>query len=431
MKTFTSNANAIFSGSRRSTLKKLGGLAAASMLPFPAARAATSLKIGYVSPQTGPLAVFAEPDPFTLDQVRKILASGITLAGKKYPVEILYKDSQSNSNRAADAASELILNDQVDIVIAASTPATTNPVADQCELNGVPCLTTDTPWQPHFFGRGGAPDQGFDWTWHYFWGLEDIIGVFTGLWEQIPTGKTVGALWPNDSDGNAWGDPKMGFPPVLAQKGFTLVDRGRYQTPSDNFSSYLGAFKEQNADIVTGVIPPPDFANFWAQAGQQNYRPSIVTVAKACEFPAAIESFGSRADGLSVEVWWSPAHPFSSSLTGQSAAELAQAFTQYSGRPWTMPLGFKHSLFEVVVDVFKRAAEHSPEAIRDAIRSTKLDTVVGHIDFSAGPVPNVCKTPLVGGQWKRREQGLDLLIVENSQAQQIALQGNLAPIRYS
>ncbi|CDM23331.1 putative ABC transporter substrate-binding protein [Castellaniella defragrans 65Phen] len=431
MKSSHQGSSHAFSAPRRSALKKLGGLAAASMLPMPSARAAQSLKIGYVSPQTGPLAVFAEPDPFTLDQVRGALASGIKLAGKPYAVEILYKDSQSSSNRAADVTSALILEDKVDLVVAASTPATTNPVADQCELNGVPCVTTDTPWQPHFFGRGGDPKQGFEWTWHYFWGLEDIIGVFTSLWEQIPTRKTVGSLWPNDSDGNAWGDAKMGFPPVLAQKGFELVDQGRYQTPSDNFSAYINAFKSAQVDIVTGVVPPPDFANFWAQSGQQDFRPRIVTVAKACEFPAAIESFGARAEGLSVEVWWSPAHPFASSLTGQSSAELAQAFTAYSGRPWTMPLGFKHSLFEVAVDVFKRAAERSPEAIRDAIRTTRLDTVVGPIDFASGPVPNVCKTPLVGGQWQRGTQGLDLRIVENSQAGNIAVQGRLEPIRYA
>lgn len=414
---------------RRHALKTLGGVAAASLLPAPFVHASSTLKIGYVSPQTGPLAVFAEPDAFTLAQVRRAVAGGIKVGGRSYAVEIIYKDSQSNSNRAAEAASELILKDKVDIVVASSTPATTNPVADQCELNGVPCVTNDTPWQPHFFGRGGNPKEGFEWTYHFFWGLEDIIGVFSGLWSQVPTNKTVGALWPNDSDGNAWGDPKMGFPPVLQQKGFTLVDRGRYQTPSDNFSSYLAEFKKNNVEIVTGVMPPPDFAGFWSQAGQQGFKPKIVTVAKASEFPVAIQSFGDRAAGLSVEVWWSPSHPFSSSLTGQSSAELARAFTKETGRPWSMPLGFKQSLFEVAIDALKRSSGKSPEAIRDALRATQLNTVVGPVNFKTGPVPNVSKTPLVGGQWKRRGKNLELVIVENSQAKMVALQDKLDLIR--
>ena len=412
---------------RRSVLRAAGGLALASLLPASMARASSGgkLKIGFVSPQTGPLAVFAESDAFTIEQVKRAVGGGLKLGGRTYAVEILYKDSQSNSNRASEVASELILQDRVDLVLAASTPATTIPVADQCELNGVPCITTDTPWQPYFFGRKGDPKKGFEWTYHFFWGLEDVIGAYTSMWSELPTNKEVGSLWPNDSDGNAWGDPKMGFPPVLAKKGFRLVDRGRFQLPSDNFSAYITDFKKNNVEIVTGVVPPPDFANFWSQSGQQGLKPKIVTVAKATEFPAAVEAFGNRAGGLSVEVWWSPAYPFHSSLTAQSSAELAAAYTKATGRPWTMPLGFRHSLFEVAIDVLKRAADRHPEAIRNAIRTTSLNTVVGSIDFRKGPVPNIAKTPLTGGQWRRAAKGFELLLVDNSQAPMVPVHDKL------
>ncbi len=417
---------------RRGLMQAGGGLAVAGLaasFPAPFVQAARTFKIGFVSPRTGPLAVFAEPDDFTLAQVRKVVAQGVKVGGKVVPVEVIYKDSQSNSNRAAEVASELILKDGVDLLVAASTPATTNPVADQAELNGVPCVTTDTPWQPHFFGRGGDPKTGFVWTNHFFWGLEDIIGSFTNLWEQIPTSKTVVALWPNDPDGNAWGDAKMGFPPVLAKKGFKLVDKGRYQSPADDFSSYIIDFKGKGVDIVTGVVPPPDFANFWSQAGQQGLKPKIVTAAKASEFPAAIAAFGDRAENLSVEVWWSPAYPFHSGMTGQSSAELAKAYTEATGRPWTMPLAFKHALFEVALDGLRRSdGPGNPEALRDALKATNYASVVGRVDFATGPVPNVSKTPLSSGQWQRRGKGLELVVVENSQAPMVPLQAKLKPI---
>jgi branched-chain amino acid transport system substrate-binding protein len=416
--------------SRRSAIKALGGLTAGSLLPAPWVHAQNNtIKIGYVSPQTGPLAVFGEPDAFTLGEMKKALSGGIKVAGKTYTVEFVVKDSQSNSNRAAEAASELILKDKVNIVVAGSTPATTNPVADQCELNGVPCVTNDTPWQPHFFGRGGNPKKGFEWTYHFFWGLEDVIGVFTNLWAQIPTNKAIGSLFPNDSDGNAWGDSKLGFPPVLAQKGFKLIDKGRFQSPADDFSAYIAEFKKNNVEIVTGVLPPPDFANFWSQAGQQGFKPKIVTAAKATEFPAAIQSFGPRAEGLSVEVWWSPVHPFSSSLNGQSSAALAAAYTKATSRPWAMPLAFKHSLFEVAIDSLKRAADLKPESIRNAIRDTDLKTIVGPINFRKGPVPNIAKTPLVGGQWKKAGKGFELVVVENSLATMVPVKDKLDPIK--
>ena len=413
---------------RRSVIKTI---AAGTLMQAPWVHAASNtIKIGYVSPQTGPLAIFAEPDAFTLAEMKKALAGGIKVGGKTYMVEFVVKDSQSNSNRAAEAASELILKDKVHLVVAGSTPATTNPVADQCELNGMPCITNDTPWQPHFFGRGGDPKKGFDWTYHFFWGLEDVIGVFTNLWTLTPTNKVIGALFPNDSDGNAWGDPKIGFPPVLAQKGFKLVDKGRFQSPADDFSAYISEFKKSNVEIVTGVLPPPDFANFWSQAAQQGFKPKVVTAAKATEFPAAIQSFGARAEGLSVEVWWSPTHPFSSSLNGQSSAQLADSYTKATGRPWSMPLAFKHSLFEVAVDALKRSADLQPESIRNAIRDTNLKTIVGPVNFKTGPVPNVSKTPLVGGQWKKTAKGFDLVVVENSQALMVPVKGKFEPLKY-
>lgn len=414
---------------RRSVLKGLGASAFASGLATPALARERVIKIGFVTPQTGPLAIFAEPDDFVLAQFRDQLADGLMINGRKHPVEFIIKDSQSSSNRASSVAQELIFEDEVDIITATSTPDTTNPVADQAELNGVPCITNDTPWQPHFFGRQGDPEAGFDYTFHFFWGLEDIISVFTGMWDAVGTNKVVGALWPNDPDGNAWGDPKLGFPPVMAEKGYSLIDTGRFQSMTDDFSAQISAFKSAGVEIVTGVVIPPDFTTFWTQAAQQGFSPKVVNVAKASEFPQAMSALGDRAEGLSVEVWWSPHHPFSSGFTGQSSAELAAAYEAATGRPWTMPLGFKHSLFEVAIDALTRTEDPTdPDSIVSAIRETSYNSVVGPIDFMAGPVPNIAKTPLVGGQW-RVEDGTPILdIVENSSAPEIPLTSEIRPI---
>lgn len=417
---------------RRKLLKSVAatGLATtASGLALPAYAKSTPIKIGFVTPQTGPLAIFAEPDQFTIDQFRAAIGDGIEIDGTLHPVEFIVKDSQSSSNRASSAAQELIFEDEVNLICATATPDTTNPVADQAELNGVPCVTNDTPWQPHFFGRQGDPAKGFDYTFHFFWGLEDVISTYEGMWAKVPTNKVVGALWPNDPDGNAWSDPKIGFPPVMEAKGYTLVDGGRYQNMTDDFSAQISAFKAAGVEIVTGVMIPPDFTTFWTQAAQQDFRPKVVNVGKATEFPQAISPLGDRAEGLCVEVWWSPNHPFSSSFTGQSSKALAEAYTAATGNPWTMPLGFKHSLFEVALDALKRSGDPTdPDAVAQAIRATNLDTVVGNVNFANGPVPNVAKTPLVGGQWRQGPDGLVLDIVENASAPEIPLTGEMKPI---
>lgn len=406
-----------------------GSAAATTVLSFgtPAISAERTIKLGYVSPQTGPLAPFGEADQFVLAQARDIFKGGLKIGGKSHPVEIIVKDSQSNPNRAAEVAAELILSDEVDIMLVASTPETTNPVADQCELNEVPCISTVAPWQPWFFTRGGNPAEGFQYTYHFFWGLEDIIGVFTEMWDSVSTNKQVGGLFPNDGDGNAWGHPELGFPPALAKKGYTLTDPGRYQNLTDDFSSYISAFKSAEAEIVTGVVIPPDFTTFWTQAKQQGFTPKVASVGKALLFPVAVEALGDAGNNLSSEVWWSPSHPFASSLTGASAGELAKSYTAGTGKQWTQPIGFAHALFEIAADVLKRAGgPGNAEVIANALKATKVDTVVGNVDWTSGPVPNVAKTPLVGGQWRLGgDFQYDMVITSNGLAPSIPTGGEL------
>ncbi|WP_299769976.1 ABC transporter substrate-binding protein [uncultured Tateyamaria sp.] len=413
---------------RRRMLAGLGAsVAAPAILRSTRAYAANpTIKVGFVTPSTGPLAGFAEADDYILEGLRAHFAGGVTNNGKSYNIEIIKKDSQSNPNRAAEVAAELILSDEVDIITAAATPDTTNPVADQAEINEVPCITTDAPWQPYFFGRGGNPAEAFQYTYHFFWGLEDVIANFTSLWDGSGVAKKVGGLFPNDADGNAWGDAELGLPKPLAAQGFELVDPGRFQPLTDDFSNYISAFKDAGCEIITGVMIPPDFGTFWAQAAQQGFNPKVATIGKALLFPSAIEALGDRGIGLTTEIWWSPNHPFNSSLTGISAGDLANGFTAATGRPWTQPIGFKHALFEVVADVISRSEDLDDfEANAAAIAGTNISTIVGDVNWSNGPVPNVSKTPLVSGQWQKAGDSVELVITNNSHAPQIPVGGDL------
>ncbi|MGB9045167.1 MAG: hypothetical protein WCC81_22255 [Pseudolabrys sp.] len=89
--------------SRRTLVKTgLGAVAAPAILQIlPAEAQSQTIKIGHVSPKTGPLAGFGEADGFILEQVRGILSKGLDNNGKTYKVEIITKDSQSSGNRAA------------------------------------------------------------------------------------------------------------------------------------------------------------------------------------------------------------------------------------------------------------------------------------------------------------------------------------------
>jgi branched-chain amino acid transport system substrate-binding protein len=390
------------------------------------------IRLGYVSPQSGPLFAFGQADSFVIDGATSVFGNGLEIGGRSHPVEVLVRDSQSTARRAGEAARDLIHRDRVALMLVSSTPETTNPVADACEEAGLPCISTVTPYQSWYLARQPAPAPGsrtpYRWTWHFFWGLEDITAVFAEMWGQVENNMVLGGLWPDDRDGQAWA---VGFPQVLRNQGYHIVDPGRYPDEQDSFATEIDAFKAGKAEIVTGVPLPSDFATFWKQAADQDYRPRIASVGKALAFPAFLEAMGN-AEGVSSEVWWSPSHPFKSSLTGASAAQLCDEYQARTGRQWIQPLGFVHALFEVAASVLKRAGDVGDrQALADAIKATRLDTIVGRVDWTRvqADFPNVSRTPLVGGQWRRgRRWPFELEIVSNTSHPEIPATGTLQPI---
>jgi len=391
------------------------GSAAGSAAATAASGETRDVVIGYVSPQTGPLAAFAAPDAFIIDRVVKALdAKAIMIDGKKARFQVKRADSQSNPTKAGEVAQALIARDKVDLVVVGHTPDTTNPVGAVCEATKTPCISTTAPIGPWLTG---AP---YEWTFHFFWDLPDVIKVFTGMWDTVPTNKVVGGLWPNDPDGLAWTEA---FTKALTDKGYKVIDPGRYPNGTTDFTVYVQKWKEAGAEIITGVPIPPDWAACWRQCNQLGYKPKIASIGKAILFPAAVEAIGGNlAEGLSSEVWWSPAHPFKSSLTGESCADLAGSYPHQT----TQPLGFIYALFEVAGDVLARAGSTDKEKLRKAIAATKLDTIVGPIQFDD---KHVARTPLVGGQWtKGTKYPWDLHIVYNETAPAIQKTAELKAI---
>lgn len=414
---------------RRLVLQGTAAAASAAVLGMPrlAFGQEKPIKLGFVSPLTGPYALFGETDQYMVEKVRKLLTSGISTGGKNYPVEILVRDSQSNPNKAAELAGNLILKDKVQLMLPSCTSETINPVADQCELNGVPCLSTVQPWQSYFFSRGGKPEKPFDWTYHFFWGLEDIITSFLGVWSSVQTNKKIGFLFERSTDGEAWANKEYGFPPAVSKAGYSFVTPPFFQPLTADFSPQIAEFKKAGVDIIAGITLPQDLKTFMAQCRQQGFKPKIVTIGKALLFPSAVEAMGDLGQGMSSEVWWTPTFPFKSSLTNETSAQIAADYEVASKKQWTQPLGYSHALWEVAIDVLKRSGKpHDPKAVRDAIRATDLTTVVGPVNWKGGPVANVGKTAVLGGQWvKGQKFKYELAIVDNTTAKIVPVSAKL------
>jgi branched-chain amino acid transport system substrate-binding protein len=412
--TTSSSAATGTAGSSTTAAPSSGTSTSAPVAPTTAVTAGAEIgrevKLGYVSPQTGALATFGIPDKYCVDRVKEFIADGVVLGdAKKHPISIIVRDTQSDSNRAGQVTGDLIQNDQVDMMLASSTDNTVLPASIQCEAAGVPCIASDIPAPAWFFGLKGDPKTPFKWIYLAFWSSEPVVTTFLDLWDQVPTNKVVGMMLPNSNTGNAW---RGVWPPLFQAQGLKVVDGGAFPEGTEDYSSIIAMFKKEGVQIVAAVMNSPDYVNFTKQSAQQGFVPVVDTGGEAMLFPESAEAIGPPALGVTCEQWWSPSFPFKSSLTGETCQQFADEFTNRTNRQWTQPL-MHYLVFELGIDALKRTQNLDDKAaISQAIASTKMaDTLGGPIDFSAPvvaggkrPFPNVCATPLVGGQWVKGEK---------------------------
>jgi branched-chain amino acid transport system substrate-binding protein len=415
--------------------RHFSSLLAAGTLTFSArgalAQGGDTIRIGFVSPRTGPLAGFGKTDGYVLEQVRAALTGGIVVAGKSYAVEILDRDTQSDPARAAQLAKELI-NEGIDLMLAVSTPEVINPVSDACEAAGVPCLSTVMPWEAWYFGRGAKPGEPspFKWTYHFGFGVGEIFKTYTSTWPSIETNKKVGVMYPNDADGNA---VRAVLAPQLEAAGYTIVDPGAYETGTTDYSTQIALFKSEGVEIINSFPIPPDFAAFWRQAAQQGLarQVKIMQTAKTGLFPSEMEAMGSLGEGMASAAYWHRDFPYTSPVTGQSGHELAAGWEATSGEQWTQQLGATLSLLDAGILALKASSDpHSKEAVRDAIATLNVETIGGQVDFTSGPVPNVASGPILGSQWVKAKDGpfdLDYVLVNNATDPNVPITTQLTP----
>ena len=408
--------------------------AAGSLLPAVASAAAKpTLKIGFISPLTGPLGGFGEADPFVLDLVRKKTAGGVSIGGTTYAIELIGRDTQSDPSRASQLAKDLINNQKIDLMLTTSTPEVVNPVADACEASGMPCLSTVDPWESWYFGRGAKPGQPspFKWTYHFSFGTEEFARMYLSTWALVPTNKKVGVLYPNDADGNAL---RAHLVPELKKGGYTIVDPGAYQDGTTDFSSQISRFKSEGVQIITGAPIPPDFITFLRQAAQQGlvHRLKIVMPAKFGLFPSDIAALGELGHKVASGAYWSPAFPYVSPVVGLGGQQLVDVYEKATGKQWTQQLGASLALIDAGFAALKASGAPKDKA-RVAAAMKVLDTVttVGRINFPKGPVPNVATAPIIGSQWVKAKPGgrfkLSFPTVEHADDPKVAIQAKLLP----
>jgi branched-chain amino acid transport system substrate-binding protein len=354
------------------------------------------IKIGDVSPVTGALAVFGATEDWSVKLGLKTLGDGIVLGdGKLHKISILVRDSQSDTNRSAQVAGDLITNDNVDMMIASGTPDNVNPAADQCEALGCPFVSNFNIWQAFTIGRGGTPTTEYKWVFGFLFGPEQNVVCDNMVLSKMGTNKKVGFMYPNDADGNTL---VQIIPPGYEKLGYTNIITPPYQNGTEDFTSEITTFKKEGIEIVCTSPIPPDLITFWHQCLQQGFHPKALLTGKAYVNMSVPISLGPGNVGTLGACAWHRYLPFKDELTGMTGVEIADDYETATGQQWAQTIGC-HAKLTWAINVLKRATNlDDKQTIVDAIKTTKMELLTGPIDMTVpvdinGPhvTPNVYK----------------------------------------
>ncbi len=192
------------------------------------------------------------------------------------------------------------------------------------------------------------------------------------MWNQLDTNKEVGGLFPNDGDGNAWGDPNVGVPPAFKAAGY---NDHRSRPLPESHRRLLGADQRLQERRTPRSSPawccrptsPPSGTRPTSRASSRRR----CSVGKAILFPESVEALGAAGNNLSSEVWWSPNHPFKSSLTGSRLRRARQGLR--SGRQAPVDAADRLHPFAVRGGDRRHQARRGPQGSRSARRLDRRD----------------------------------------------------------
>lgn len=379
-----------------------------------AAEMGREVKVGVIIPKTGYLALFGVSDDWSLGIVNKYLGDSFVLGdGQEHKVTWLLRDTQSDSNRAAQVTSDLYLNDKVDIACVAGGPDTVNPSADMAESSGLPLLMVNNIWEAFIFGRGGAIDTEYKWVWGQFLGVDQCVQAGLQVTEKIPSNKVVSVFESNTADGQAWLVPNTGIVDVFTAAGYECVYPGPYNPGTEDYTSLISAYKSAGCECHMGSNPGTDFPNFWKQCYQQGYHPKVAIEIVSVSTYDDMKALGDPVVGLNLGYTWHPEWPFTDEhITGMTNAELAADYEATNNTMWSNMIT-PYSRFQWTVDVLRRTKDiDDKESILEAIKTTKTTLTNGPVDFTtpADPTtlhvtPNVHKQVLCLGQVRNATSG--------------------------
>jgi branched-chain amino acid transport system substrate-binding protein len=363
------------------------GAALMTIVSGSVARAEDVIRFGAPLPLTGPLAPegIKQQQGYDLWAEQANKAGGISVGGKKYKVEIVYADYQSNTPRSVQTTEQMITQDNINFLFGPFGSGAAKAASTVSEKYKVPTLAASA-----------SSVQVYDQNYKYLFGTFTPNDTLTTPLTQIikskaPDVKKVAILARNDL-----------FPLAIAQEmeksakanGLEVVYFEKYAIGTLDHSATLSQIKSLNPQwiFVTGYIN--DLLLVRKQMVDQEIKAPVVTMIAGPAYKDFIESAGQTAENVTSASWWHPAeHYEGKDIFGTTENYVKLFHDKYGSDPdyGQASASVCGALFQLAIE---KAGSIDRDKVRDALASLDVVTFWGPVKFGANGQINSLEPPV-------------------------------------
>lgn len=369
-------------------------LAACVGLSAFAAMAQDVIKFGAPLPLTGPLAPEAvkQQQGYDLWAGQANKAGGISVGGKKYKVEIVYTDYQSNTPRAVQATEQMITQDKVNFLFSPFGSGAAKAGSSVSEKYKVPTIASTA-------SSAQVYDQGYKYLFGTFTPNDTLTTPLTQIVKAKAAGvKKVAILARNDL-----------FPLAIAQEmeksakanDIEVVYFEKYAINTLDHSATLSQIKSLSAQWIfaTGYIN--DLLLIRKQMTDQQIKADVVTMIAGPAYQEFIDAAGPAGENITSAAWWHPAARYSGKDIFGTTENYVKLFEEkYKSTPdyAQASASVSGALFQIAIE---RAGSLDRDKVRDELAKMDVMTFWGPVKFGANGQINSLEPPVFQIQNKK------------------------------
>lgn len=297
---------------------------------------------------------------------------GVDLGGKKYKVEVVYSDDESDPQTSARLTEKLITEDRVNFLFGPYSSGIATATAAISEkynvLTLVPMATADSIYQRGYrFIFCPSPLAST--------GLHPILDLIATLEKKPSTLAIVGpdSLFPNITSEAA--------KKKAEEMGLKVVYFAKYPQNAPDLSAVVTELKSKGPDVLLSTGYTQDSLLLIKSMRELQVSPKMIGLAMSIAVPDFRNALGPAADQVLGADYWVPTLTYTGLLVKDSA-EYAKKYQDKYGKAPTYQAASGTAAGIILQMALEAAKSTDPKLVREALLKMDSETFYGKVKFN-------------------------------------------------